>query len=314
MELVILMKFFREYYQKLINNKKIQESLIMKKITIVLFIAISLLACKKDKDDNIQDSKQQNKNITIQNKTEQYLFIEGNQIWLRETPSRGKVVMKLDNGTKCKLLEKGKKETIKGLTDYWYKIEYNGKQAWVFGSQTNLKSQNNNSKTSLTKTEIDSFVKRLLKISSPKQTEFKNFFVNDSLYELYNPGVFLVVTKINYKELFDKNISIKSFSKSGGDIIYDKEPQFDMDTYEWKDRGLFINKNHTPNVLSRWLTIDIDDDNPTYTKSLSKEVKKNEKLISHKLTITVDDGIIIYFGKINNEIKIIAIDISSNDA
>jgi len=254
-----LMKFFREYYQKLINNKKIQESLIMKKITIVLFIAISLLACKKDKDDNIQDSKQQNKNITIQNKTEQYLFIEGNQIWLRETPSRGKVVMKLDNGTKCKLLEKGKKETIKGLTDYWYKIEYNGKQAWVFGSQTNLKSQNNNSKTSLTKTEIDSFVKRLLKISSPKQTEFKNFFVNDSLYELYNPGVFLVVTKINYKELFDKNISIKSFSKSGGDIIYDKEPQFDMDTYEWKDRGLFINKNHTPNVLSRWLTIDIDD-------------------------------------------------------
>ncbi|MEA3450645.1 MAG: hypothetical protein U9Q83_01935, partial [Bacteroidota bacterium] len=150
--------------------------------------------------------------------------------------------------------------------------------------------------------------------SSLNKPEFKKFFINDSLYELYNPGVFLVITKVSCQELFTKKISIKSFIKYREDIIFDKEPQFDMDIHEWKDKGIFINKNDIPDVLSRWLNTDPDDNTSLYNELLSKEVIKLEKYISHKLTITVGDGIIIYFGIINNEIKIITIDISTNDA
>ncbi|MEA3451309.1 MAG: SH3 domain-containing protein, partial [Bacteroidota bacterium] len=106
----------------------------MKKITLILFIAMSLFACNRNKDNSNDLEDSNNQNISTQKNTEQFLFIEGNQIWIRKTPSTGKVIMKLNDGTKCKLLKKGKKETIKGITDYWYKIKYKEKKGWVFGS------------------------------------------------------------------------------------------------------------------------------------------------------------------------------------
>jgi hypothetical protein len=66
------------------------------------------------------------------------LLIRGKDIWVRDIPSTGKVVMKLNEGDKCKILDKGKVAVIKGLPDYWYEVEFNKKTGWVFGSQTNL--------------------------------------------------------------------------------------------------------------------------------------------------------------------------------
>lgn len=67
------------------------------------------------------------------------LEIIGKNIWIRSEPTTGAVIMKLNTGNKCKLIEKGKQETIKDNTDFWYKISFNDKIGWVFGTQTNIK-------------------------------------------------------------------------------------------------------------------------------------------------------------------------------
>lgn len=69
----------------------------------------------------------------------QELIIEGNNIWVRESPKTGKVAFTLDNGATCLVLEKGESQVIGGNKDFWYKIGYKGKTGWVFGAQTNLK-------------------------------------------------------------------------------------------------------------------------------------------------------------------------------
>ncbi len=71
------------------------------------------------------------------------LRIIGDNIWVRSEPKTGEVIMKLNNGTVCLVLQKGEEQTIRGNTDYWYKIEYKGKEGWVFGSQTSLKQTSN---------------------------------------------------------------------------------------------------------------------------------------------------------------------------
>ncbi len=69
------------------------------------------------------------------------LTIEGNQIWIRETPKTGKVVFKLDEGAVCRVLKKGERQVIRGQEDFWYKIEHNGKTGWVFGSQASIRQK-----------------------------------------------------------------------------------------------------------------------------------------------------------------------------
>lgn len=70
----------------------------------------------------------------------EHLIIHGKDIWVRSEPATGVVVMKLNEGDKCSIIAKGFFEIIRGEADYWYKIEFNGKQGWVFGSQTSVKN------------------------------------------------------------------------------------------------------------------------------------------------------------------------------
>jgi hypothetical protein len=119
---------------------------------IYFFIA---MACRskdsnqeKSKDSLIVYSAQENKEPDIMNENisneevEEKLFdellIKGKDIWVRDIPSTGKVLMKLNEGDKCKILKKGKLAVIKGLPDYWYQVEFDQKTGWIFGSQTNL--------------------------------------------------------------------------------------------------------------------------------------------------------------------------------
>ncbi len=287
-----------------------------KAVIILLFISVSIFACKKEKKDNTNTTTT---TTTVQTqKNNNKIEIIGNQIWVRQTPSTGKVIMKLDNGTKCKIIEKGKKETIKGTTDYWYKIEYKGKQGWVFGSQTNLKQQQQQqtveTNNTLTTEEINNFVKDFINSSPKNKEQFENFFINDSLFELYNPGAFIFVKKISYNNFFTQNKFLNNIKNLSKKIVYNKIPRFDMDSYEWKDKGLFVNKVTEKDILSHWVKADQGQGTGNYTDKILKEVKEKEKIISYKLTITLNDGIKIYFGKINNKIKIIAIDVSTNDA
>lgn len=125
------------------------------------------------------------------------LTIEGNQIWVRSTPKTGDVVMKLDDGTVCKVLEKGEGQTIRGHKDYWYKIVFNGVQGWVFGSQTSLKQIE-----SLDDFEIflDFFLRtyyygsNLEKLIVEKSWKTSHFMHPDiGVFRMYNPGAACVL-------------------------------------------------------------------------------------------------------------------------
>lgn len=96
---------------------------------------ITPLDNKEHEADTLQSDK-------AQSQISEFLIIEGRNIWIRDKPTTGEVIMKLNSGDKCKILKRGKQETIKGNTDYWYQIEYKGKIGWFFGAQSNIKNSN----------------------------------------------------------------------------------------------------------------------------------------------------------------------------
>ena len=70
--------------------------------------------------------------------SEEFLVIHGRDIWVRDVQVTGQVVMKLNEGDRCRILNKSELSLVKGLPDYWYQVEFNNKKGWVFGSQTSL--------------------------------------------------------------------------------------------------------------------------------------------------------------------------------
>jgi hypothetical protein len=71
---------------------------------------------------------------------ENILTIKGKDIWVRDEPGTGKIVMKLNEDDQCKEISREQFEIIRGMADYWYQIEFNGQKGWVFGSQTDKKN------------------------------------------------------------------------------------------------------------------------------------------------------------------------------
>ena len=84
--------------------------------------------------------------------------IIGDNIWVRNSPVNGRVIMYLENNTNVKLLEYGTKETIRGKTNYWYKIKVNGKTGWVFGSQLRITDSKNDKLKTPPKTSILDYI------------------------------------------------------------------------------------------------------------------------------------------------------------
>jgi hypothetical protein len=74
-------------------------------------------------------------------RSEQFLTIHGKDIWVRDWSSTGAVVMTLNAGDRCRVVQRGKFERIGRDGDFWYQIEFQGKQGWVFGSQTDWKME-----------------------------------------------------------------------------------------------------------------------------------------------------------------------------
>ncbi len=118
------------------NTKKLN----MKKIIIFILLLSFFVNCNNNKSN--EDENNKNSDSYYNQEEQEYLFIEGNKIAIKEYPPDGEVIFRLDNGKKCKLLKKGKEQTILGLTDFWYKIEYEGIEGWVFGAQTSEKQIN----------------------------------------------------------------------------------------------------------------------------------------------------------------------------
>ena len=115
-------------------------TVITKQYYIGFLIAIIILFGCKNKENQIQKNED-SFSVTISKKKQDSLHIEGHNIWIRDTPKKGKVVMKLNEGNRCVILDTSKLDTIKGYIDYWYQIKHNDTSGWVFGSQTDIKSE-----------------------------------------------------------------------------------------------------------------------------------------------------------------------------
>jgi len=105
------------------------------RLLMILAISIMIIGCSSGNSNNSESSS------SSENSNNEFLTIEGTDIWIRKYPSDGEVILKLNTGDKCEILEIDKEETIKGVTDNWYKINYNGTEGYVFGSQTSLKKE-----------------------------------------------------------------------------------------------------------------------------------------------------------------------------
>lgn len=90
------------------------------------------------------------------------LVIEGRDIWIRDEPSTGNVIMKLNTGDTCEVLEKGGSEAIRGMRDYWYKIRHKGKVGWVYGYQSSVRQGSSLLILAIITNDIDK-VKELIK-------------------------------------------------------------------------------------------------------------------------------------------------------
>lgn len=115
----------------------------MKNLLLLLSLTVVFLAaCNNTK------RKTNEKNIIVNNKVieKEHIptefidtaFITEDNVWLRKKATDGDVIAKIDNKSKVFIIRRGVKDTIRGNTDYWYQVEYQGVTGWVFGSQTSL--------------------------------------------------------------------------------------------------------------------------------------------------------------------------------
>ena len=272
-------------------------------IILVIFLAFSCKNNKNNNDTSISNTVQDIENTQQEDDENQAtLTIKGEQIWVRSEPTTGDVVLKLDDNTECKILEKGKQETINGVTDYWYRISYEDKEGWVFGSQTSEQQQNIS--------EDELFLTNFLSKVKNNSNNLHEFFIDGVFYELYNPGAMIYIEKVIVKD--SKLFTMFKYNATSfdGNFIHNEEPIFNMDSYSWDKKGYFINSVTDQTILTKHVQYTLD----YYEEEQIKEMKEAEKFITHKLHITDGDGIIFYFGKINGTWKIIAVDVSTNDA
>ena len=129
------------------------------------------------------------------------LIIKGNNIWIREYPKTGKVLFTLDEGSICRVLQKGEKQTIRGLEDFWYKIEHKNKVGWLFGSQSSIRQKASHDsfepflKYFVQKCLFEMNIDSLLLYKSPTIEQFQHKQIG--FYRLFNPGSFCVIKPID---------------------------------------------------------------------------------------------------------------------
>jgi len=74
---------------------------------------------------------------------ETQLTIQGTKVNMRSSPGKqAPVIMQLNTGDVCTIVQKGTSEVIDGHNDYWYNVRCKGKTGWVFGAFTSLKAAN----------------------------------------------------------------------------------------------------------------------------------------------------------------------------
>lgn len=74
---------------------------------------------------------------------ENQLMIAANTVNVRSEPSNEgeNVLFQLPQGTIVNVLEKGERQQIREMNDYWYRIEYSGQIGWIYGYYTSKKAE-----------------------------------------------------------------------------------------------------------------------------------------------------------------------------
>ena len=91
-----------------------------------------LVEMKKESPDK------QTTETSTENESE--MVVSTNYVNMRYSPNtNGSVILMLNEGDVCKYINEGQTETIAGRTSKWYKVNYRGKEGWVFGSFLNFR-------------------------------------------------------------------------------------------------------------------------------------------------------------------------------
>jgi hypothetical protein len=167
------------------------------------FIALLLFACQDSKTDTGQANNSNSQNNTTLS-SENELIINGNDIWIRNMPYNGEVTFKLNQGDRCKIIEKGQKDQVNNIFDFWYRIEFNGKSGWVFGSQTNK-----NTNESIVVNDFNAFLKEFAKDYS-KKTKIPEKYIQNTTGKtfLFNPGAYCVAYTDETNAYNNRNILV----------------------------------------------------------------------------------------------------------
>ncbi len=229
----------------------------------------------------------ENKDTTIvisQKDTNKYIIIAGKDIWVRDTPKNGKVILKLNSGDTCILLQKGKEQNIRGEIDFWYQIKYKKDTGWVFGSQTSIKSGKQESELDKQKKLINTFNSISKAIESGQLMSInKHFYQKNNVIIISNPGAYTVAS-------FNGNLnSIKYFCDyyETCKLKFEKLPEYaSSNEFEgWSKSGCFAQEVSGADFISifeatnKYLLIEFSD-------SEYEKARQFGKLSSMKIIVT----------------------------
>ena len=99
--------------------------------TIIIFLGTLLLAtCAKEPEEKKIELPAQH-TLTLYRG---WGVVLTNYIRLRLTPEAdGVEITALARNALVRILDKGRKDTVKGFTDFWYEIESGSNRGWLFG-------------------------------------------------------------------------------------------------------------------------------------------------------------------------------------
>ena len=264
----------------------------MKYIKYLTALLISLLCSCNNYDDQTDDQLQNDTTSLLNNKNTETdtdtirLIIEGDNIWVREEPVTGEVIMKLNAGDVCKILEKGEKVQVKNMLDYWYKIKFNDTTGWVFGSQTNLKTGE-----TIDIVEFSFYLEKFIAAFNDENNDLKSFIHKDIKYSfLFNPGIYCSGgPHNNIERILPNPVPVKN--------SFNKKPKGDFcEGYPGIKDGFYYQKisaNNLPSYLE-----DFDEEGNVITGKIDVPKKYRNNEIKKVIVIT-DEYHNTYFYFIN---------------
>ena len=97
-------------------------------------------------EESVLNQQKHEKNELAQEAASEKLQITAPEVSIHSSPEEAEnpesVLGILVQGSVCNVLQQGKRTTFGNADDYWYQVEHQGQEGWVFGSQTSLRILN----------------------------------------------------------------------------------------------------------------------------------------------------------------------------